>query len=231
MDNIFALSQRDKLAKIRAIAKQKGVTDLSKLRPQILKLYAKLTTTSSLLEFNTSDNFSSGVATENLLKRDSVMFVNLFGLAIHKVPIFSGVSYPWNSQLTFYPDKNVFSDAAAAPGVVPEYQCLEALYNGNLSFKTSQSVRLEDHPCNVFRDVPVTQNGAAAYPSQSLNLVDLNVSFGMTGQVNNKFQVKMGDGADRNGITGGAESQNYAVLLLAGFEIVDAARSNIKFDD
>lgn len=228
--NEFSLTQRNQLAKHRAWAKQKGLK-MENLRPQVLKLYAPFTSTSDKLEFNTDFNMSSGITTENLLKRDSVMFVNLVGLAIHKVPIFSGAKYPRNTPLHFYPDKNVFADAAVAPGVVPEFQCLEALYNGVLSFKTSQSVRLEDHPCNVFRAVPFTQNGAAAYPSHGeLNLIDLNVSFGLSGQTNNKFTINIGGDSDRNGITGGAESQNYAVLLLAGFEVVEAARAGIRAD-
>lgn len=228
--SLFALTQRGQLAKHRAWAKSKSI-GMEKLRPQILKLYAPLVANSSTLVFNTSIDRSSGIKTENLLKRDSVMFVNLFGLALHKVPIFSSKLYPHNSQLNFYPDKNIFADAAVAPGVVPENQCLEALYNGLLSFKTSQSVRLEDHPTNVFRSVPDTQNGAAAYPSHgALNMIDLNVSFALSGQQNNQFTIDIGADADRGAIAGGAESANFAVLMLAGFEVVEAARAGIRAD-
>lgn len=229
MDNL-AITQRTQLLNHRQWAKQKGIP-MENLRPQILKLYALLTPTSDVLTFNTDVNMSSGITTENLLKRDSLLFVNLVGLALHKVLIFAAVKYPRNTQMNFYPDKNIFADAAAAPGVVPENQCLEAVYNGLLSFKTSQSVRLEDHPCNVFRSVPDTQNAATTYPSHgNLNLIDLNVSFAMSGQTNNKFTINIGSDADRNGIAGGAESANYAVLLLAGFEVVEGARAGIKAD-
>ena len=217
------------LERHRAWGKSKGI-DPSQIRPQTLKLYAKLNASQDTYTFNTQYDQPSILATENRLKRDSLMFVNLMGLALHKVPIFSSVLYPQNSQLLFYPDKNVFADAAVLPGVVPENQCLEAVYNGLLSFKTNQDVRLEDYPANVFRDVPQTQNGAAAYPSQGLALVDLNTSFYMYGNTDNKFTLNIGSG-DRNGITGGAESANYVCLLLAGFEVVNGAKSALRTDD
>ena len=128
------------------------------------------------------------------------------------------------------PVAQLVADAAVAPGVVPENQCLEAVYNGSLSFKTNTTVRLEDYPTNVFRTVPQTQNGAAAYPSQGLELVDLNTSFYMYGNTDNKFTLSIGDG-DRAAIAGGAESKNFACLILAGFEVVEAAKSNLRIDE
>lgn len=232
MTSAQALTQRRMLEMHRRWAKTKGIP-ADKIRPQILKLYAPLVSTTDTITFSTDINSNPAniLPVENRLKRDSVMFVNLFGLAIHKVPIFSGVKYPHNNPLLFYPDKNVFADAAVAPGVVPEHQCLESVYNGVLSFKTSQSVRLEDFPCNVFRNAPQTQNGAAAQPSQGLELVDISTSFYMFGTVDNKFTLQIGSGSDRNGIAGGAESQNYAVLLLGGFEVMDGAKSHLRIDE
>ena len=225
-----SIVQRTMLEKHRAWAKSKGI-EPNRVRPQILKLYAPLAINQDTYMFNTQYDQASVAATENRLKRDSLMFVNLVGLAIHKVPIFSSVKYPQNNPLLFYPDKNIFADAAVAPGVVPEWQCLEAVYNGTLSFKTGTEVRLEDYPTNVFRVAPQTQNGAAAQPSSGLELVDISTSFFMFGNVDNKFTLNIGSGSDRNGITGGAESQNYAVLLLAGFEVMEGAKANLRTDD
>lgn len=229
MDAQLAATQRRQLERHRAWAKSKGIKP-DRIRPQLLKLYAKLTTTSDTYTFNTQFDQPKILATDNRLKRDSLMFVNLVGLALHKVPIFSSVEYPFNNPLVFYPDKNVFADAAAAPGVVPEWQCLEAIYNGQVSFKTNSTVRLEDYPTNIFRRVPQTQNGAAAHPSQGLEMVDINTSFYMSGQTDNKFTLQIGNG-DRNGITGGAESANYVCLLLGGFEIVEGAKGTLRIDD
>lgn len=229
MDPNFSLTQRKMLERHRAWAKSKGIS-ADRIRPQVLKLYAKLTTASDTLVFNTQYDQPSILPTENRLKRDSIMFVNLVGVALHKVPVFAGAKYPHNSPLVFYPDKNIFADAAAAPGVVAEHQCLEAVYNGVLTFKTNTTVRLEDYPTNVFRSVPLTQNGAASHPSAGLDLVDINTSFYMYGNTDNKFTLNIGAG-DRNGITGGAESENYVCLVLAGFEVVEAAKSNLRIDD
>lgn len=223
------VTQRNALAKVRAWAKSKGL-DPKTVRPQILKLYAPLTTTSDILRFNTDSNMSSGVATENLLKKDSVFFCNLIGLGLHKVQEVTGVKYPHNTQILHYPDKTIFADAAVAPSVFAEWGCVEAVYNGLLTMKTAQDIRLEDHPTNIFRSAPFTQSGAAAQPSTDLVLVDLNVSFLMSGQKNNQFSLSLGAGSDRSSIEGGAESNNYAVLLLSGFEVVDAARANIAAD-
>lgn len=224
-----SITQRKMLERHRAWAKSKGIAP-ERIRPQTLKLYAQLTASSDTLTFNTQYDQPSILATENRLKRDSVMFVNLIGIALHKVPVFSNVRYPQNSPLVFYPDKNIFADAAVLPGVVTENNCLEAVYNGLLSFKTNTTVRLEDYPTNIFRDVPLTQNGAAAHPSQGLPLVDINTSFYMYGNTDNKFTLNIGSG-DRNGITGGAESNNFVCLLLSGFEVVEAAKSNLRIDD
>lgn len=225
-----SIVQRQMLEKHRNWAKAKGINP-DKIRPQILKLYAPLTANQDTYMFNTQYDQAQVSATENRLKRDSLMFVNLVGLALHKVPIFASVKYPQNNPLVFYPDKNIFADAAAAPGVVPEYQCLEAVYNGTISFKTGTAVRLEDYPTNVFRTAPQTQNGAAAQPSQGLELVDISTSFFMFGNVDNKFTLNIGSGSDRNGITGGADSQNYAVLILAGFEVMEGAKSALRTDE
>lgn len=229
MDANFSLTQRKMLERHRAWAKSKGIP-AEKIRPQILKLYAKLTTTSDQLVFNTQYDQPSVLPVENRLKRDSIMFVNLLGVSLHKVPVFAGTKYPQNSPLISYPDKNIFADAAAAPGVVAEHQCLEAVYNGLLTFKTNTTVRLEDYPTNVFRIVPQTQNAATSHPSSGMDLVDINTSFFMFGNTDNKFVLNIGAG-DRNGITGGAESENYVCLLLAGFEVVEAGKSNLRIDD
>ncbi len=229
MDSNFSITQRKMLERHRAWGKTKGISP-DRIRPQILKLYAPLSATSDTLTFNTQIDQPGILSTENRLKRDSIMFVNLLGLGLHKVPIFASKLYPRNSQLVFYPDKNLFADAAVAPGVVPENACLEAVYNGTLTFKTNTTVRLEDYPTNVFRTVPQTQNGAAAYPSQGLELVDINTSFYLYGNTDNKFTLNIGDG-DRGAITGGAESANYVCLILAGFEVVEAAKSNLRIDE
>ena len=223
------VTQKGALAKVRAWASSKNINPKN-IRPQILKLYAPLTTASDVLRFNTDVNMPSGIATENLLKRDSVFFANLFGLGLHKVQEVSGAKYPHNTQLVFYPDKTIFADAAVAPSVFAEWGCLESVYNGLLTLKTAQDVRLEDHPTNVFRMAPDTQSGAAAHPSNGLVLTDLNVSFLMSGQKNNQFTINLGSTSDRSSIEGGAESNNYAVLIIAGYEVVDAARANIAAD-
>lgn len=223
------VTQNRVLAKVREWAAQKGL-DPKSIRPQVLKLYAPLTTSSDMLKFNTDITFPSGVATENLLKRDSIFFANLFGLGLHKVQEVTGVKYPHNTPILFYPDKTIFADAAVAPSVFAEWGCVEAVYNGTLDLKTAQDVRLEAHPTNVFRLGSDTQSGAAAQPSGGLNLVDLNVSFLMSGQKNNQFILNLGAGSDRSSIEGGAESNNYAVLLISGFEIVDAARADVRAD-
>ena len=222
-------TQRGALETVRQWAKSKDL-DPRSVRPQILKLYAPLTASSDVVKFNTDVNLSSGVATENLLARDSVFFANLFGLGLQKVMVVAGVEFPNNTPLLFYPDKTIFADAAVAPSVFTEWGCLESVYNAQLQLKTAQEVRFESHPTNVFRSAPDTQSGAAAQPSQGLNLVDLNVSFIMSGQRNNQFTLDLGATSDRTSIEGGAESNNYAVLLIAGFEVVDAARANIAAD-
>lgn len=223
------VTQKAAYAKIRNWAKSKGI-DPKSVRPQVLKLYAELSANSDQIKFNTDVNQTSGVETENLLKRDSIFFCNQIGLGLHKVTVDSNIEYPQNSTVVFYPDKTIFADAAGVGGVFPEWGCLEAVYNGLLQLKTAQDVRLEDYPTNIFRYAPDTQSGAAAQPSTGLFMVDLSANFLMSGQKNNQFTLNLGQGSDRVTIEGGADSNNYAVLFLAGFEVVDAARANIAAD-
>lgn len=222
-------TQRPTLATVRNWASQKGI-DIKNVRPQTLLLYAPLTTTSDILKFNTDVNISSGIATENLLKRDSVFFMNLIGLGIQKIQVVSGTRYPHNTPILHYPDKTVFADAAVAPSVFAEWGALECVFNGKLSLKTAQDVRLEDLPTNQFRVAPDTQSGAAAHSSAGMHLVDVGATFLMSGQKNNQFTLNLGQNSDRVSIEGGADSDNYAVLILSGFEVVDAARADIKAD-
>lgn len=226
MDGTLSLTQRKSLQEIRATFKAKGVPE-SAIRPQILKLYAPLTATSNTLEFSTDINrppvISTQITVENRLKRDSLMFVNLVALGLHKVTVAATVKYPSNTPLIFYPDKVTF--AAAAVAVATEWGCLEAVYNGLLSIKSNTTVRLEDYPCNVFRSVPTTQSGAAAFPSQEIPFQDLNTSFYLSGQVDNKLIITLPPDADRATIAGTATGVNYACLLLAGFEVMEGAKS------
>lgn len=231
MSDIFALTQRTMLKEHRAWA-LKNKIPLSDVRPSVLKLYAKLTTTSDMLVFHTSDQFPTGVATEKLLPRESLFFANLFALGVHKIQVVSGVKFPHNTQPYFYADKTTFSDALIAPSVFTEAGCVQAIWNGLLSFKTSQTVRLDQYPCNVFQEGPQTQVAATTQSSSpGVNWVDLNVSFGMSGQTDNIFNLSLGSGSDRSSITGGAESENWAVLFISGFEVVNGARADIKADN
>lgn len=219
-----ALVQRKMLEQQRRWAKQQGIAPAD-IRPSLLKIYAKLTATDGTLYFKVSDTEKSVCGTEVRLKDSSLFFANLFGLGLHKAPIASGKEYPAITPIVTYPDKTIFADAAGA-AVTGEAGALEMVYHSLLTMKTDQTVRLDAFATNQFRMVPTTQSGAAAHPSLRDLLIDISTSFYIFGDRKNEFQLQLpNDFGDRTNIAGGADSQNYAVLLLGGFEVVNAANS------
>ncbi len=228
-----SLIQRKQLERHQAWASTRGIPK-GNVRPMTLKLYAELTPNSTQLKFTTDIQKEALVKTEVRLRRDSLMFVNLFGLALHKVWMTGPTlkKLPHNTPLYFYPDKTVFPAAAVTD--FEEWGCLESVYNGLLTMKTNQSIRLEEHPCNVFRQAPDTQYSAGpdTHASGGLQLVDLNTSLYLFGHRDNQFTIELGDDSVRDTIEGNiGKNKNYAVLILQGFEVVDGAKASLKIDD
>lgn len=221
-----SITQRQMLKTHRMWGKKYGINPQD-IRPQTLLLYAKLASDKDTYYFDTTEKATSVSPIERRLRDSSLMFVNLFGLGLLKAPIVSSAEYPAGSPIVSYPDKTIFNGAAGT-NPLSEAQALELWYHGTLSFETDQTKRLDNFPTEVFRYAPDTQSGAAAHPSQGAPLFDIATSFFLWGDRGNQFSLRVPiNGGNRGMIAGTAGSnQNYGVLLLGGFEVVNAANAN-----
>lgn len=226
--------RRATLNRIRTRSKKYGLK-IGDVRPYCLRLYAELKNERNSLTFRV-DQETTAKSSEIRLEKSDVLFVDRLGLGIHKVLITDSVEQPANTPLIFYPDVNLFTEA-------DEAKTLEALYNSRLSFKTDQDVRLDNFDTRVLRSVPEQQYNAAAaiiagtaqpvaanvpsYKSPDDYMYDLVTNFGVWGNKRNEVSISLGDG-DLGHVAGAATHQNYAVLLLEGFQIVNGAESATK---
>lgn len=204
------------------------------VRPQLLMFYAKLQSNQKGITFNIGDTTRGLVDTENLLKKANVMFAHEFGLAIHQVkidPADPNRRLPGNTPLIFYPDKFLFAGPPIAPGTQNEWQCLEMLYRAKLSLKTDSDVRLEDFPTDGFRSVTEVGESATAHRNQSeLVLRDVTSALHFYGDRRTTATIDLPEG-DYSAIAGvPGVTENYAVLLLRGFECVNAANNQRVLD-
>lgn len=228
--------RRATLNRIKSRAKSFGI-DPSSVRPQVLRLYSKLENDRNSLKFRV-DQESNIHNMENRLEKSDAFFADKLGLGIHKVLLNSGTEEPANTPLFFYPDANYFTET-------DEAKTLEALYNSLLAFKTDQDVRLDNFDTSLFRSVPEQQYQAAAaliasaaqavparwpsYTSSEDYMYDMVTNFGLWGNKRNEITISLGDG-DLGHVAGAPASthQNYAVILIEGFQIVNGAESVTK---
>lgn len=220
-----SLVQRRMLEKHRQWGKKNGINPAD-IRPQTLKFGIKLDTAKDSYMVDFFDKSATVFAIENRLKDSSLFFANLFGIGLLKAKIFGtpAAEYPAGSPIVFYPDKGIFPTAGSAT-TLSEAEALEMVYHSSLQLSTDQTIRLDDMSCEIFRAAPDTQNAATTQPSQGLELRDLSTSFFIWGDRKNSVRLTLPAGGDRTNIKGGATSQNYAVLLIGGFEVVNAANN------
>lgn len=225
------LIQRQLLNKLRDRAVEIGFNPQD-VRPHTLKVYAELKKNQKGLVFVIEQTNKGGVCdTENLLAKSDVFYANAFGLGIHQVKLDATQKpMPGNSPLIFYPDPDLFVGAAVAGGVLPEADCLEMLYNSNLSLQTDQDIRLDKFSTNIFRIVPQTQ--FAGTPRNQPNYdglatVDISTAIALFGDRVNSVKIDFPDG-DYSAIEGNIVNsgyKNFAVLVLEGFSIVGGANN------
>jgi hypothetical protein len=218
-----ALVQRSMLKQHRAWAAKYDINPAD-IRPQTLLLFARLAADKETYYFDVDDKATSICPIENRLKDSSLFFANLFALGLLKAPVASSVEYPAGAPMVHYPDKTIFATAAGT-AVLSEAQALEMVFHSSLTLKTDQTVRLDEMACEIFRFAPDTQSGAAAHPSQGLALIDISTSFFIWGDRKNQFTLQLPQGGDRTHVKGGAAAQNFLVIGVGGFEVVNAGNN------
>lgn len=219
-----SLLQRKFVEGIRQQIKQWGVLPQN-LRFHQLRILLPLSATQKTYTFKFADKDVtpgvSPVGIESRLKTSSVFFGNLFALGIFKVPVVSSVQNLGNGIFVTYPDKGLFT-------VTGEANALETIYNGYLTLKTDQDIRLDRLPSQVFRQVPRTQSAAETHPSFGDYMVDFSSSFLFFGDRTNSAVLEMEAVSAVTGIAGGTNADNevnvnYLDFRVGGFEVVNGA--------
>jgi hypothetical protein len=213
--------RRAMLNRIRARAKAYGF-EIDKVRPIRYLLYHKLRNNPPSVVFNVAQEQST-YPLEIRLEKSDAAWIDRIGLAIHKVLIDSGSEIPANSPRIHYPDPNWL----ALPN---EARDLEGLYNSQLFIKTDQTIRQERYDTSQFRCVPQQQYQPSAtdplwWETSKDCLVDVETNFGIWGNKRNELEIKLGEGSYSAIAGNGTTHNNYAVLMLEGFELVRGAES------
>lgn len=228
--------RRATLNRIRARAKMFGF-DPQNVRPQCLRLYAKLVNNKSSLEFRVSQETSVHAA-EIRLEKSDVFWCDQLALAIHKVLFISSAEAPANSALIYYPDLAYFNETGEA-------RDLEGVYNSRLSIQTDQDVRLENFDTQLLRHVPRQQFEPTAtdpllWETTGKEFYNLESNFGLWGNRRNEIRIQYGTGSFAAIAGDPADAtdphQNYAVVQLNGFTLVrgaealSASQANVLFE-
>ena len=213
--------RRAMLNRIRSRAKKYGF-DFDKVRPIRYLLYNKLRNNPPSVIFNVAQETST-YPLEIRLEKSDAAWIDKIGLAIHRVLIDSGAEIPANSPRIHYPDPNWFT-------LTNEARDLEGLYNSQLYIKTDQDMRQERYDTSQFRCVPEQQYEPNAtdtkwWQTPKEAMVDVDTNFGIWGNKRNELEIKLGEGTYAAIAGNGTTHNNYAVLMLEGFELVRGAES------
>jgi len=179
---------------------------------------------------------------EKKLNRNDLFFATHFGLCITKQDD-TNDNYG-NYPLFTYPEPEFFlgNDGAS----LLEWEALETVFAGKLSFKTKSVERITDFLTHNFRYVPErvlsvsTTNSYNTHPQygptdEARGYYQLTPSLVIDGNQNNTVNVALGRG-DRTVIAGGIDAANLSVdtsnvlvLLLHGFSVSNAAEKENKW--
>ena len=200
-----------------------------KFRPHALRMLTKLENNKSSIAFDVKNaqSIDGSKVPQVLLTTNDVFVVSHLGFMVEKVRVKDKKRYFGNARALPYPDRAVFDGAAVAPSPFSEAECLEAIYNGTLSFKTGDYTRLGDFPMSYYRITPETQQSASSEPSLSGQVVRETVlNYYMSGTQSHKIEVAYPEAVDVSQLEGSdADFENYLVCYAYGVLIVDGAQS------
>lgn len=150
----------------------------------------------------------------------------------------SNFSYEANSLFYTYPDKKVFAYAPTPPALA-EWQCLNALWNGQFGWKANTIEIIDEMLSIMFLKAAQIQDyaNAQAFPSYQNDpqFVDLFVNPLIRGSQKNVISFTPAPGADTSAAGGNPDPEkaekNIAVLILDGFVIRNADQSISVVDE
>lgn len=229
----------DKMAQLaRGLGGEDFIIDEHTLRLEVVPVATK--------DRYTVDFYSNPNQDRNLeikLNRNDLFFASSMCLAITKEDTAAGnyAQYP----LYTFPDPNFFSGVS---GGVNEWDCLEAIYNGKLSFKTDPVDRLTSFATHHFRYVPERATLQSAFvgltsdlppmygpDDQGRGYYNFEPMLVFDGDHNNSAELVIGENT-RTVIAGGVngageavDTSNVIVILLKGWRVKNGAQKGFRF--
>lgn len=178
---------------------------------------------------------------ETKLNRNDLFFVTHLALLIGKMDESTSPKQYANFPLFTHPDPNYF--VGAPVGVPKEFQALEAVYNGVITFLTANVERFGPFLTSNLKVIPEAQFQIAdgnqvnnEYPqwgpttaARGFHRVTPNLV--VDGQQTNKFVLTLGSGniaaieGAVNGANQAVNTRNFLALLLHGFRVVNAGQA------
>lgn len=177
-------------------------------------------------------------ATERLLQSNDAFAPVGIGLAVKKAALVSSKEYPGNDQLVWFADDDVFDGAAV--GGYTEAQCMEGVYNADLSISADGKEILYKLDTAMLKRVPDYRFQANSaryhYSNESLaqyaNFLPMFKDFVLMGGNENKVSLDI-RGANTGSIqagTGTTDEQNKAVVIFPGLIIRGGADKVTNLD-
>ncbi|MEM6397779.1 MAG: hypothetical protein AAF741_15630 [Bacteroidota bacterium] len=200
----------------RRVARKQGL-NATNSRPHQLHLWAPLSTSENQYVFPIKAEDQARIAPgvgRGLLDRDAFM-AHSMAVGIVPVPVVGGKEIFTAAAPVWFPDPNVFAEAAGA-ATLSEAQALESIYWGDFSLKTNVGVRIDKHPLLPFRTVQQTQGSATTSNMQNgeeFNEIGAIVKF--TGGDENEIIINI-NCQDKTHLAGTADRNNYILIALDG---------------
>jgi len=188
----------------------------SKARPHELILALPLSSDVDTYVFSlhkeTAERHLSEI-TKGLEDRNAFIAIGA-AVGILPVPVIANKEYPTAAPIQYFPDVNVFDQAATT--TLTEKQALESIYYGKMNLKTNEGVRLDKMPMLHFRTVNQTQKTATTdnqFNGNEVKALGAAVRFGGGDDNEVSISIKCSDKTD---IVGNATHKNYLIVRLVG---------------
>lgn len=238
MYNITVPSDAKRAKLMRALDAMQVQLDDYIISEQTLRLEAELKAGRNAYALQMYENPGSDRPQEIKLNRNDAFIVIAAALAITKQDKTNDPPLYGNYPLFTFPDPGFFLGSPAAG--LDEHECLETVYNGQLTIKTNNTDRLTGLSTSHFRYVPERTMGDGVYPQYGPTLekrgfFEMEPHIILNGQQNNLVEVEIGAGDTAviaGGIDGSAQAvdtTNVMVVQLHGFLLSEAAAAATRY--
>jgi hypothetical protein len=241
-DNLLIINSQRAVYE-RALAVTGGNPDFI-IQEKTLRLESVLVPGRNTYSFDLLENNSSDRPGEEKLNRNDLFLVSAIALNLTK-QISATDNRTGNNDLYSFPDGQFF---VGAPGSgEKEYRCLNTIYNGRTSIKTSPVERVRDFLNRHFLYIP--EKGTLKQASPAIN--DEAPQYGpynegrgfypiipnvvIDGNENNSIELTLASGdtavidGSLNAAGTAATTRNIVVFLVNGFVIVNGAKAALKY--